>query len=916
MTEHFLPGQRWVSHADATLGLGIVTHADDRRVTLHFPAVEEERVYATDRAPLTRLLLKPGDQLTPTSGTPLIVEGVREQSGVLIYEAKDSTGQILSIVETELDAHIELNTPVERLLNNQLGKPRDFDIRRTTLEHVAAGEGFGMRGLLGARTAFLSHQLYVASSVGQRFAPRVLLADEVGLGKTIEAGLILTQQLQRQRANKILIIVPDTLAHQWLVEMQRRFHLSFSLFNRQRLEEADIETEFSENPLIIAPISLFEESLAISDVVSSLNWDMVVIDEAHHITGLGENRSELGQFVHDLSANTRGLLLLTATPEQAGLRSHFDRLQLIDPARYADFAQFESEHSQFTEWSRIVEALEAGESVALPEGIDSAADNDTKIQQMLDRYGTGRVLYRNTRKGISGFPTRHRSFYPLPAPPLYGTNIDLLHPEIEHSSDEWIDHDPRVKWLEDHLKSLRPEKALVICAHRDTAIALEHHLHLKAGVRCAAFHEDLSLIERDRAAAYFAEETGGAQALICSEIGSEGRNFQFARHLICFDLPLHPDLLEQRIGRLDRIGQGSDIYIHVPYLQGTSQEILCRWLDEGLNAFSSTCSVGHQIHTEFAHELARSFNEPASLQPLLDATRTRRDSLLRESEAGRDRLLERHSHNASEGQLIIDSLSEREDSESLFAFTELLFDRMGIEQEYLDENLQLVRPTENLATGQLPGLDEEGVTATYDRATALSRDDVTFLTWEHPVVTETMNALLGSDVGKASIGTFKHRGVPAGTVLLEAIHRVECLAPRYLQTGQFLDQQPLRTLLTQSGKDVTDKLSAQFFSEALQSVPSATSATALNKLRPLIETLLPTLEQATQLEIEHRTDAAMSAAADYYGAEISRLQYLQRINPAVRDEEIATLTEESEACQSALSHSKPALEGLRVCIAV
>ncbi len=916
MTAHFLPGQRWVSHADATLGLGIVTHADDRRVTLHFPAVEEERVYATDRAPLTRLLLKPGDKLTPTSGATMIVEDVREQSGVLIYEAKDSTGQILSIVETELDAHIELNTPVERLLNNQLGKPRDFDIRRTTLEHAAVGEGFGMRGLLGARTAFLSHQLYVAASVGQRFAPRVLLADEVGLGKTIEAGLILTQQLQRQRANKIFIIVPDTLAHQWLVEMQRRFHLSFSLFNQHRLENADIEAEFSENPLIIAPTSLFEDNPAISDVVSSLSWDIVVIDEAHHITELGEDRGELEQFVRDLSANTRGLLLLTATPEQAGLRSHFDRLQLIDPARYADFEQFQSEHSQFTEWSRIVEALEAGESVILPEGIDSEVDNETKIQQMLDRYGTGRVLYRNTRKGVSGFPTRHRIFYPLLAPRLYDSNIDLLHPEIEHSSDDWIDHDPRVKWLEDHLKSLRPEKALVICAQRDTATALEHHLHLKAGVRCAAFHEDLSLIERDRAAAYFAEETGGAQALICSEIGSEGRNFQFARHLICFDLPLHPDLLEQRIGRLDRIGQGTNIHIHVPYLQGTSQENLCRWLDEGLNAFGSTCSVGHQIHAEYAHELARSFDEPTLLRPLLDATRARRDSLLRESEAGRDRLLERHSHNALEGQLIIDLLSEREDSESLFAFTELLFDRMGIEQEYLDENLQWVRPTENLATGQLPGLDEEGVTATYDRATALSRDDVTFLTWEHPIVTETMNALLGSDVGKASIGTFKHRGVPAGTVLLEAIHRVECLAPRFLQTGQFLDQQPLRRLLTQSGKDVTDKLSTQFFTEALQSVPSATSATALNKLRPLIETLLPTLEQATQLEIESRTEAAMSAAAEYYDAEISRLRYLQRINPAVRDEEIAALAEEKEACQTALSHSKPALEGLRVCIAV
>ena len=218
----------------------------------------------------------------------------------------------------------------------------------------------------------------------------------------------------------------------------------------------------------------------------------------------------------------------------------------------------------------------------------------------------------------------------------------------------------------------------------------------------------------------------------------------------------------------------------MPYLQGTSQESLCRWLDEGLNAFCSTCSVGHQIHTEFAQELARSFDEPASLQPLLDATRARRDSLLRESEAGRDRLLERHSHNALEGQHIIESLLEREDSKSLFAFTELLFDRMGIEQEYLDENLQLVRPTENLATGQLPGLDEEGVTATYDRATALSRDDVTFLTWEHPIVAETMNALLGSDVGRPASARSNTEVFPPARfcwrrfIGWSALHRVSC----------------------------------------------------------------------------------------------------------------------------------------------
>ena len=178
----------------------------------------------------------------------------------------------------------------------------------------------------------------------------------------------------------------------------------------------------------------------------------------------------------------------------------------------------------------------------------------------------GRVLYRNSRRGVSGFPQRHRHAYALAAPALYQHDAHSLHPETLHPESSWIEQDPRVEWLEKQLKDLRPKKVLVICAHKETAMSLEHFLHLKAGVRCAAFHEDLSLIERDRAAAYFAEESGGAQALICSEIGSEGRNFQFAQHLICFDLPFHPDLLEQRIGRLDRIGQGTDIHIHAPYL--------------------------------------------------------------------------------------------------------------------------------------------------------------------------------------------------------------------------------------------------------------------------------------------------------------------------------------------------------------
>jgi len=916
MTNLFSPGQRWVSHADSSLGLGIVTQVDERRVTLHFPAVEEERVYATDRAPLTRLLLKPGDQLTRLDGSTFTVLSVEHIAELAIYETvgEDDSRQVVK--EAELDAHIELNTPIERLLNNQLSKTADFDLRRITLEHSAAGEGFGLQGLLGPRTSLLSHQLYVAASIGKQSAPRVLLADEVGLGKTIEAGLILSQQLLRQRVSRVLVLTPESLTHQWLVEMQRRFHLAFSLLNEHRLEDANWEEEYTDSPLVISPITLFSDNAQLQQIVIGLPWDMVIIDEAHHISGLRDPQSDLGSFVSQLGASARGLLLLTATPEQAGPEAHFERLRLIDPSRFPSFDQFKREQAQFSRWNQVIEQIEAGLSPTLPEGIDPNSAPEEQIQQMLDRYGTGRVLYRNSRRAVSGFPQRLLNAYPLTAPDLYADAPHALHPELAHLNEAWLEQDPRVAWLQETLKTLRPEKALVICAHKETALALEHHLHFKVGVRCAAFHEGLSLIERDRAAAYFADELSGAQALICSEIGSEGRNFQFARHLVCFDLPRHPDLLEQRIGRLDRIGQGADIHIHVPYLLGTAQEQLFLWLHNGLGAFTATCSFGHQIFNEFESTLSAVMRGEKGPQSLINATRDRREQLTLETEQGRNRLLERHSHNSDTGRHIIQSLEARESASNLYDFTERLFDRIGIDQEYLEENLSLVRPTENLVTGQLPGLNEEGVTATYDRSTALAREDVLFLTWEHPIIMESMAVLLGSEIGKACLGTFAHKGVPAGTFLLEALFRIECLAPRYLEAGQFLDYTPIRMLVTKDGKEVGDKLSANYLAEALQSVPSATSAAVLSKLRAMLDALFGSLEQRAIDATHQRRQAAVEKAHHFYRGESSRLTYLKTINPGVTEKDLEALSEEQSACLRALEQTKPVLEGLRVCIAV
>ena len=155
----------------------------------------------------------------------------------------------------------------------------------------------------------------------------------------------------------------------------------------------------------------------------------------------------------------------------------------------------------------------------------------------------------------------------------------------------------RVKWLAGLLRATGGEKLLLICHERERAEALKEALLQEIDVKVGVFHEGLTLLQRDRQAAWFSEGDG-ARILLCSEIGSEGRNFQFARRLVLWDPPEDPDLLEQRIGRLDRIGQRGTIHLHVPYAEGTAEEVLLRWYEEGLGAFAGPVSGISQMAAE------------------------------------------------------------------------------------------------------------------------------------------------------------------------------------------------------------------------------------------------------------------------------------------------------------------------------
>ena len=304
-------GQSWLSDAETELGLGMVVEVNARTVTILFPKSEETRVYAQQNAPLSRIRFNAGDTVKDTNNKMWLVTSVQERQFVLRYEVQDDAGNSTSFAETRLSPDIQLAKPCERLLACQLDNNAWYELRVTALRAREMIAKSPVAGLVGPRVGLIPHQFYIAHEVGQRIAPRVLLADEVGLGKTIEAGLIIHQQLLTGRAQRVLVLVPDSLQYQWLVEMRRRFNINFSLFDLTRTA-AIRETDEEQNPFateqyILASIDLLLDHPHLKEAALEAKWDLLVVDEAHHLEWDEEKPSEAYQLDEALANQTAGV---------------------------------------------------------------------------------------------------------------------------------------------------------------------------------------------------------------------------------------------------------------------------------------------------------------------------------------------------------------------------------------------------------------------------------------------------------------------------------------------------------------------------------------------------------------------------------------------------------------------------------
>ncbi len=888
-------GQRWVSDSEPELGLGIITGSGDGRVDILYRATGEKRCYATETAPLRRVEFSPGDRIKERSGDEKIIVAVHEKAGLLTYVTESG-----NTCETDLCDAMSFSKPQDRLYGGKLDDPTEFDLRGEALSRRAAMRSSPVRGLAGARMDLIPHQLFIADEVANRPQPRVLLADQVGLGKTIEACLIIHRLILTGQAQRVLILVPEPLVHQWFVELLRRFQLSFSIYDEGRceaIEYGDPEgNPFLESQWILAAVDFLAENEHRATQAHGAGWDVLVVDEAHHLEWSPTGASTAYQVVSRLAETTEGLLLLTATPQQLGPEGHFARLKLLDPERYTDLQKYGEETAQYEQAAEIIEALAAGAAVdarlhafvagrsRLEKGVQALLESrpfarERLISDLLDSCGVGRVMFRNTRKNLGGFLLRE--------------------PLLETVPDKFA-------WLCELLEKFAGEKILVITKTRELAEEILERLRDGTGIIGALFHEELSLLQRDRNAAFFAEEDG-AQVLVCSEIGSEGRNFQFARHLVLFDLPEDVDLLEQRIGRLDRIGQRGTIQVHVPVLPGSEDAVRVRWLEEGLDAFRASPVGAAEIQRELAQDLDEALDDASLVAPLIAKTLACRERISKRLARGQDRLLERSSHRPERSAWLVEKIREWDESAEFEDFLLRLFEHSGLYIEELGKRRYFLLPG-NLKSDAFPALPADGMTFTLDRQRALEREQEAFLTWDHPMVRGALDLMLGSEAGNASFAVWEISGEKL--ILLETWWVVECVAPAALHVERFLAQTPVRVAVDHLGTERTTD--ASLASAKLRRGDAA----ALLKNEKVRRKFLPEmLEQTRSLgEAAGRLviEKAQVAMHRQLTTEIARLRDLAEINDHIKPANITLLLDRELALTSAIQSARVRLDAVRL----
>jgi ATP-dependent helicase HepA len=536
--------------------------------------------------------------------------------------------------------HVERSL-FERLAAGDVDQARDFLVRLDAVRLLSLRQADGLGSFLGGRVRLFPHQLYVAERASRSDPVRWLLADEVGLGKTIEASLILNRLVHAGMIERCLVVAPASLTVQWLGELWRKYHQVFTLLDDKRL--ADVAQDFGAgfNPFdvhrraVVALETLVERPELTTQAVDA-GVDLLVVDEAQRLRRPpGHPGEPAWRAVAPIAAQGRHVLLLSATPLDDDAHGFFRLLQLLRPEDFPEEVSFEDRLAQGVPLPPCTSSTRRSDIGGLPPRIGvpiTVADTGgwrlrQDVEEILRTAPAPNVVAR--RHKVDRIRRALASGAALAA---------MLGPEardLRQRAAAMDAADPRLRWLATQAPIWRDarEKTLIFVAHRETLEMVRTSLSHRAQIASGVFHEELSPARRDTEVARF-REPQGPSVLVSTESGGEGRNFEFCQRLVLFDLPWNPTVVEQRVGRLDRIGRR--IPVEIVYFRppaGIGADAVR--LFEMLGVFKDPLAglEPQLVHLEAALE-------DIALDPLASLSDARLETLIADARAARTRIRE------------------------------------------------------------------------------------------------------------------------------------------------------------------------------------------------------------------------------------------------------------------------------------
>ncbi len=692
----FVKGDKVLHSFNRDFGPGEVVSVDGSRMEVHFPRLGRTMVFAAS-----------GESFVPL----VAPEGSNPQ------EWAESWSDDLA----------------ERLLRYEVESGAALLNRCDALRLRSMREAGGLGSYLGGRIRLFPHQLHVAELASRSDPVRWLLADEVGLGKTIEACLILSRLLRTGRVESVLIAAPGTLVVQWLGELYRKFHQVFVLLDAARRGDVhkDLGPEF--NPFAVHQRGVISMEDLVQDPAAARAAledppDLLIVDEAHRLERRpGHPGSAAYRALAPLVAASRHVLLLSATPLEADTHGFYRLLELLRPEAYGG-------------WEEFRDALQAGRPLVACTSATTRADIGGLPPRVPRRVEIGAWPELTTREAAA-----------LARPSNTPVRLREREEALEKAAGVPARGDPRLAWLASEAPAWkrRRQKTLIFVAGRSSLEQIKGEMEFVLRERVAVFHEDLSLAQRDLEVARFGSPEGPS-ILISTECGGEGRNFEFCRRLILFDLPWSPLLVEQRIGRLDRIIRARPVEV-VYFVPPAGFARCIVEVYERLGVFRMPLGgLDHSLaHVEGAIRAAARQETPTlDVEAIVRET----DEVRAAAERGIYRHLHQNAYRPEMAQAILDRIPPDLEIQNEHVIVEACR-LMGFEVADRAEQRTWYFEYGPLATVDgLPGISAgQRWLGTFDRETAVRRESLDFFASGHPLVEAILQELVDGRRGQVAL---------------------------------------------------------------------------------------------------------------------------------------------------------------------